>query len=137
MSAARSEALLPRDEPGRARAVTWLLAALNTIEAVVQPLAEHRRLPRPTRSGRSCGGRKRRRRSSADWRELAAWLGERDYLEGNFTVGDLMMTSVLRNLRHTDLVAAEPRLAAYQARCEARPAFQRALGAQLDAFQAR
>jgi glutathione S-transferase len=59
--------------------------------------------------------------------ELATWLGERDYLEERFTVGDLMMTTVLRGLRHTDLVAASPRLAAYQARCEARPAFQRAL----------
>jgi glutathione S-transferase len=69
--------------------------------------------------------------------ELAARLGERDYLEDRFTVGDLMMTSVLRFLRHTDLVAAEPRLAAYQARCEARPAFRRALAAQLAAFEAR
>jgi glutathione S-transferase len=66
--------------------------------------------------------------------ELAARLGERDFLEGRFTVGDLMMTTVLRILRHTDLVAAEPRLKAYQERCEARPAFQRALDAQLAAF---
>ena len=68
--------------------------------------------------------------------ELAACLGDRDYLEGRFTVGDLMMTTVLRVLRHTDLVAAEPRLKAYQERCAARPAFGRALGAQLAAFGA-
>jgi glutathione S-transferase len=69
--------------------------------------------------------------------ELAARLGERDYLEERFTAGDLMMTAVLRILRHTDLVAAEPRLAAYQARCEARPAFQRALRDRMAAFEQR
>ena len=57
--------------------------------------------------------------------------------EDRFTAGDLMMTSVLRILRHTDLVAAEPNLAAYQARCEARPAFGRALRDQMAAFEKR
>ena len=65
---------------------------------------------------------------------LSAWLGERDYLEDRFTAGDLMMTTMLRLLRHTDLVAESPNLALYQARCEARPAFARALEAQLAAF---
>jgi glutathione S-transferase len=64
---------------------------------------------------------------------FAARLGERDYLEERFTAGHLMMTTVLRILRHTDLVAAEPRLAAYQAR----PAFQRALRDQMAAFEQR
>ena len=58
--------------------------------------------------------------------QLSTWLGERDYLEDRFTAGDLMMTTVLRNLRHTQLVEAQPNLKAYQTRCEARPAFQRA-----------
>ena len=65
---------------------------------------------------------------------LSAWLGERDYLEERFTAGDLMMTTMLRILRHTDLVAEYPNLARYQARCEGRPAFQRALDAQLAPF---
>src|SRR3546814_5018640 len=60
---------------------------------------------------------------------LSAWLGEKDYLEGRFTVGDLMMAAVLRELRHTDFLAAHANLAAYQARCEGRPAFRRALEA--------
>ena len=64
-----------------------------------------------------------------------SWLGDREYLDGTFTAGDLMMTTVLRILRHTRLVEAEPRLKAYQDRCEARPAFQRALRAQLAAFE--
>lgn len=133
---ARSEALLPADEGGRARAVTWLFAALNTIEVVIQPLAEidlfyadqeWAKLHRPEAE------RAVKRRLA----QLAAWLGDRDYLEDRFTVGDLMMTTVLRILRHTDLVEAEPTLKAYQARCEARPAFQRALRDQMAAFEKR
>lgn len=130
---ARSEVLLPADEVGRARAVTWLLAALNSIEIVIQQLAEvdffhadqeWAKLRRPFV------------KQSIQKRlgELAAWLGDRDYLEDRFTAGDLMMTTVLRILRHTDLVEAVPTLKAYQQRCEARPAFQRALAAQMAAF---
>ena len=66
--------------------------------------------------------------------ELAAWLGEKDYLEGAFTAGDLMMATVLRNLRHTDLVTGHPVLGPYLARCEARPAFERALADQMASF---
>jgi glutathione S-transferase len=131
---ARSEALLPADAAGRARAVTWLFTALNTIEVVIQPLAEidlfhadqqWAQLRRPDAE----------KAVKLRLAELAARLGDRDYLEDRFTAGDLMMTAVLRILRHTDLVEAEPRLKAYQARCEARPAFQRALRDQLAAFE--
>jgi glutathione S-transferase len=130
----RSEALLPADEEGRARAISWLFAALNSIEVVIQPLAEidffyadqeWAKLRRPDAEKAV----KRR------LKELAARLGDREYLEDRFTVGDLMMTAVLRIVGHTDLVAAEPKLKAYQARCEARPAFQRALRDQLAAFE--
>ena len=130
----RSEALLPKDAVERARAVTWLLAALNTIEVVVQQLAEidlffpdepWAKMRRPVVEQTV------RKRLS----ELAAALGDRQYLEDRFTAGDLMMTTVLRILRQTKLVEEQPRLAAYQARCEARPAFQRALRAQLAAFE--
>jgi len=133
---ARSEALLPIDVAGRARAVTWLIAALNTLEVVIQQLAEldlfwadqeWAKLRRPLVE------RAVKRRLA----ELAAWLGDRDYLENRFTVGDLMMTTVLRILRHTHLVEAEPKLSAYLARCEARPAFQRALREQMATFEKR
>lgn len=67
--------------------------------------------------------------------ELSAALGERDYLEGRFTVGDLMMVTVLKILRSTDFLAAHPNLVAYVARCEARPAYRKALTAQLESFQ--
>ena len=132
--AERSEVLMPRDPQGRARATSWVIAALNSIEPMISELtnidifnngAEWARLRRPeavekirTRLGR-----------------LSDWVGDKDYLEDRFTAGDLMMTTVLRNLRQTDLVAEFPNLAAYKARCEARPAFQRALAAQFATFE--
>jgi len=132
----RSAALLPADETGRARAVTWLLAALNSIEPPIQQLAEidlFNAEQEWAKARRPEVEKKVKRRLA----ELAACLGDREYLEDRFTAGDLMMTSVLRILRHTDLVGAEPRLAAYQARCEARPAFGRALHDQMAAFEKR
>ncbi len=132
----RSEALLPGDEIGRARATCWLIAALNSIEPMIFELInidifnrgeEWATLRRPEAE------RKVRERLG----RLSDWLGDKEHLEGGFTVGDLMMTAVLRSLRHTQLVAEHANLAAYQARCEARPAFQRALAAQLADFEDR
>jgi len=130
----RSETLLPKDPARRARAITWVFAALNSIEVVAQPLAgldlfyadqEWAKLRRP---GAEADVKKR-------LGELAESLGTKEYLEDRFSAGDLMMTTVLRLLRHTPLVGQEPRLAAYQARCEARPAFKRALAAQMGDFE--
>jgi glutathione S-transferase len=132
--AERSEALMPRDPAGRARTMTWIVASLNSIEPWIIELisidifnadAEWARL---RRAGAEENVRKRLGR-------LSRWLGQRNYLEDRFTAGDLMMTTMLRSLRHTALVAEHPNLAEYQARCEARPAFQRALAAQLAAFE--
>jgi glutathione S-transferase len=133
---ARSEALLPADAAGRARATTWVLAALNTIEVAVQQLAEIDLF-------HADEAWVAERRPQAEelalerLQQLATWLGDRAHLEGRFTAGDLMMATVLRILRHTDLVARFPTLASYLARCEARPAFQRALRAQLAVFEAQ
>jgi glutathione S-transferase len=65
---------------------------------------------------------------------LSDWLDGREYLEDRFTVADLLMTTVLRIPRHCDLVAQMPALEAYRLRCEARPAFKRALDAQMADF---
>ena len=128
-----SEALMPRDPAGRARAMSWVLAALNSIEPMTMELANI-----DIFNADADWARARRPEAERKVRErlghLSDWLGERDHLEGCFTVGDLMMTTVLRALRHTDLVAEHGNLARYHARCEARPAFQRALQAQLAAF---
>jgi glutathione S-transferase len=67
---------------------------------------------------------------------LCDCLDGRDYLEDRFTASDLLMTSVLRILRRTDIVAQMPVLEAYRLRCEARPAFQKALADQMANFAA-
>ncbi|RKH59420.1 glutathione S-transferase family protein [Corallococcus aberystwythensis] len=130
----KSDVLLPTDEAGRARALTWLFAALNSIEIHIQQLAEidlfapdaeWAKLHRPDVV----------RMIHKRLGELATWLGNREYLEDRFTVGDLMMSTVFRILRHTEILEAHPTLKAYKERCEARPAFQRALAAQLAPFQ--
>ncbi len=129
----RSPALLPVDPVKRARARTWMFAALNSVEQHVQNLTsidlffsneEWAKLRRPG-AEKMCVGR---------LDALATRLMGRDFLEDEFTAGDLLMVTVLRLLRHTQLVEDRPVLAAYKARCESRPAFQRALGAQLTAF---
>jgi glutathione S-transferase len=131
----RSEGLLPNDAKARARAIQWLIAALNSIEPFVMNLAvidlfyadqEWARLRRP-----GAETFVRRRLGS-----LSEALGDKPYLDGiRFTAGDLMMASVLRILGHTDIVASDQRLAAYVGRCTARPAFRRALDAQLGDFR--
>lgn len=133
--AERSEALLPKDAQARARATQWLIAALNSIEPFVMNVAlidlfyadqEWAKLRRP-----SAEAFVRHRLGS-----LSKTLGNKAFLDGNrFTAGDLMMSTVLRILHHTDIVTSDPRLAAYLARCTARPAFQRALDAQLGDFR--
>jgi glutathione S-transferase len=132
--AERSPALMPRDPAARARAAAWVFAALNSIEPMITELATI-----DLSHADAEWGRVRRPEVAATVRtrlgQLAERLAGRDYLEDEFTAGDLIMTTVLRALRHTDLVAADPVLAPYQARCEARPAFGRALEAQLANFR--
>jgi glutathione S-transferase len=132
--AARSEALMPHDGAARARAVQWVFAALNSVEPHVQQIAlilgfykdeEWAKLRRP---------------SALDMAErrldqLAGRLGDKPFLEeGGFTVGDLMMTTVLRIGNSCGLLDGRPTLSAYVARCESRPAFQKALADQLRPF---
>src|SRR5262245_49835084 len=131
----QSEVLLPKEPKARARAIQWLIAALNSIEPSVMNLAlidlfyadkAWAKLRRPDAEAFV-----RRRLGS-----LSKTLGDKPYLDGDrFTAGDLMMSTVLRILRHTDIVDGEPRLAAYVERCTARPAFRRALHAQLGDFR--
>lgn len=128
------ERLLPTDANGRGRAIAWLIAALNSVEPMIFELVNIDIFNRGqdwTRERRPQVVEK----IEARLKLLAEALGERDWFEDEFSIGDLMMVSVLRNLRHTKLVAGEPRLAALVARGEARPAFQRALADQLAVFR--
>ncbi len=129
----KCDVLMPADAEGRWRASTWVFAALNTVEPHIQELAEidlfypgqawtKERRPMVEKTVRQRLG------------ELAGTMDERDYLEDRFTAGDLMMSAVLRILRHTEILADFPSLAAYRARCEARPAFRRAIDAQMKQF---
>jgi glutathione S-transferase len=127
------ETLLPADPAARARAIEWMFAALNTIEPQTQNLAaiDLFYADQDWAKARRPGAEEIARKRLAD---LATALGDKDWLaDGRFTAGDLLMATVLRILRHTGLVA-EAGLAAYLARCEARPAFQCALAAQMAGF---
>ncbi len=129
----RSEALAPTDAAGRARVAAWVLCALNTLEPHFAALAELD-LFHP---GEAWTAERRPQLEQAVRRrlgELAAALGDRPYLEGRFTAGDIVMTTVVR-LVEPAMLAEFPPLAAYRERNEARPAFARALEAQLRPFR--
>jgi len=124
---------MPSDPGARARVKTWIFAALNSVEPQIQNLVaidlfyaaeEWAKMRRPAVEQMV---RKR-------LVELSTRLNGNEYLEGGFTAADLMMTHVLRFLRHTSLVDEIPALDDYRRRCEARPAFQKALADQLAAF---
>jgi len=128
--AERHASLLPGDAGSRARAIAWMFAALNTVEP---PILE-REAAGYTDRGKTWYEERRpmledRIRVRLD--QLSARLGDADWLEAGFSAGDLLMVSVLLRLKASSLLDAYPNLAAYVARGEARPAYQRAFAAQL------
>ena len=118
------------DANGRARAITWIFAALNTVEPPILELATARLLEgdRPWAAQRMPLVLDRVRDRLG---QLSRRLGDAEWLDGAFSAGDLMMVSVLLRLRIPGLLDEYPKLAAYVARGEARPAYQRAFAAQL------
>jgi len=131
--AERSDALLPADPAARAQVIQWMFAALNTIEIPVERLAEIDLFYPDERWA------KERRPATIEFvrrrlMTLASCLDGREHLVGTFTAADILMVSVLRVLRHTDLLEEQPVLAAYKQRCEARPAFRKALADQMATF---
>jgi glutathione S-transferase len=131
--AQRSDALMPSDPSARARTKTWMFAALNTVEPHIQNLAEIDLF----HAGEEWAKVRRPAEVEAVNTRLAILRGQldgRDYLEDRFTAADPLMTTVLRILRHTDLVSNIPVLEAYRLRCEARPAFEKAVADQMAPF---
>lgn len=129
----RSETLLPKDAQSRARAAQWVIAALNSIEPFIMEVA---RIELFAAGEEWAKLRKPGALKFAEWRLqcLANNLGDKPYLDGDrFTAGDLMMSSVLRII--PELTNTQPKLTAYVERCTARPAFKRALDAQLGDFK--
>jgi glutathione S-transferase len=121
--------LLPEDADARARAITWMFAALSTVEP---PIVEREQAPyaegdKPWHKERvpMLDDRVRVRLG-----QLSKRLGDADWLDGAFSAGDLMMMMVLRRLNGSGLLEEFPNLFAYVARGEARPAFKRAFEAQ-------
>ena len=128
--AERRPGLFPADADARARAITWMFVALNTVEPPILELVTVKLVEgdRPWKAERLPLVEERIR---ARLTQLAARLGEADWLDGAFSAGDLLMVSVLLRLRPSGLLDQFPGLAAYVARGEARPAYQRAFAAQL------
>lgn len=131
--AATRDGLFPTDRAGRAKATEWMFAALNTVEPPIMDLS----IVDIFEAGKPWS--KPRRPAVADrvrerLRETADRLGDRDWFDGAFSAGDLMMVAVLRIIADDPLLAEQPALVAYVERGTARPAFQRALAAQMAGF---
>lgn len=128
--AERHAGLLPDGADARARAITWMFAALNTMEPPILDLVTVKILEsdKPWSKERLplVEGRIRDRLA-----QLSARLGSADWLDGGFSAGDLLMVSVLLRLKSSGILDDYPNLAAYLARGEARPAYKRAFAAQL------
>lgn len=131
----KDERLLPRDPQERFRAIQWTYAALNSVEPALTNLLgiivfhadqEWAKLRRPGAEDFARGKLKR----------VSDWLGDAEWLEDRFTIGDIMMVTVFRFLKDVGLIAEFPNLEAYVKRAEARPAFQQALADQLATFRA-
>jgi glutathione S-transferase len=131
--AERHAGLLPDDANARARAITWMFAALNTVEPPILELVTARLL-----EGDKPWGKERlplvqdRVRNRLD--QLSSRLGDAEWLDGAFSAGDLMTVSVLLRLKPSGMLDEYPKLAAYVARGEARPAYKRAFDAQLAVY---
>jgi glutathione S-transferase len=126
--------LLPADRTSRAKVVQWMFSALNTIEPQIQQLAAIDLF----HTNESWANDRRPavlEMVKTRLAVLASALDGRPFLTGRFSAADLLMTSVLRILRHTDLVDQHPVLGEYKGRCEARPAFRKALADQMAVFE--
>jgi glutathione S-transferase len=132
--AERHVGLLPDDANARARAITWMFAALNTVEPPIFDRALAKILERD-----ELWYEQRLRVLEVSIRkrlgDLSSRLGDADWLDGAFSAGDLLMVTVLRRLQGSGTLEEYPNLAAYVARGEARPAYKRAFDAQLAVFR--
>jgi glutathione S-transferase len=124
--AERHAGLLPDDANARARAITWMFAALNTVEPPVVDRSMATILERDKAWYQE--------RLPIRLNELSSRLGDADWLDGSFSAGDLLMVTVLRRLNGSGILEEYPNLSAYVARGEARPAYRRAFDDQLAVF---
>jgi len=129
----KDERLLPADTKARWEAIAWLFSALNSVEPVIVRIVSydifHKDKPWAPDAREASVGLCRQK-----LKRVNDALAGKDWLAGQFSIADIAMVTVLNNLRHTDLVAEYPALAEYHARGTARPAYQRALEAQMADF---
>jgi glutathione S-transferase len=132
--AERHAGLLPDDANARARAITWMFAALNTVEPplVDRSIAMREERDKPWYEQRQRVVEDRARKPLG---ELSSRLGDAEWLDGAFTAGDLLMVAVLFRAKGSGILDEYPNLSGYVARGEARPAFKRAFDAQLAVWQ--
>ncbi|MDP3495693.1 MAG: glutathione S-transferase family protein [Hyphomonadaceae bacterium] len=132
--AERHPGLLPGDANARARAITWMFAAVNTVEPPIVELSMASMLERdqPWHAQRLPALENNIRKRL---RELSAHLADAEWLDGAFSAGDIMMANVLLRAKGSGLLEEHPNLIAYLARAETRPAYQRAFAAQLKVFK--
>ncbi len=133
--AERHGGLLPKDADARSRVLTWMFAAVSTVQP---PIVEFGMAMILERDKPWFEARQPMLEQAVRTRldQLANRLGDADWLEGDFSAGDLMMVVVLRRLGSSGILNDYPTLSAYVARAEARPAFQRAFDDQLAVFKA-
>ena len=129
----QDERLLPTDQAERMRAIAWLIAALNSVEPAIFPLLMINVFNRGEAWTEEAKP-KFLERLNGRLKCMSDALGDKEWLEGRFTIADLMLVTVLRQLRGGRTLEAFPNLAAFVARGEARPAFQQALADQLAVF---
>lgn len=127
--ALKHDGLLPQDDRLRSRALAWLFAALDTVEPPIWDWD----LARMTESNSPWYAQREPlllARISKRLEDLSQWLGRSEWLDGPFTIGDLMMVTVLRRLQGSGILERHPIVASYVDRAEQRPAFCRAFAAQ-------
>ena len=124
------EGLLPMNSEARARTITWMFAAVNTVEPPIvdRDIVKYFEVGKPWQHERFAMVDERIREKLS---QLVAWMGKSEWIEGAFSAADIMMVHVLRRLKGSGLLDDYPTLTAYIARAGARPAYQRAFDAQL------
>jgi len=132
--AEHEERLLPAEGQERWSAICWLFAGLNSVEPAIQNVVTYDifEADKPWAKDARASAAKF---ANHKLKRVADALGDKEWLAGPFSIADILMVTVLNNLRHTDMVRDHPTLSVYKERGEARPAYQRALAAQLADFE--
>ena len=129
----QDERLMPRSPQAKWETTTWLIAALNSVEPMLMTIVLYD-IFHSDKDWATAARPAAVELAEARLKSLSDALVGKDWLTGQFSIADIMMVTVLRNIKHTDIINGFPKLAAYQKRGEERPAFKRAMKAQMAPF---